>query len=462
MKQSASDEKIVSQLESIVKKAKGKLAPQDAAAETGYSINEVNDAFNRLLELYEARVNMNPETGKLQFIFKYPLERLGKRSFKEIMFAAGEFLWKIFQMIYKAAIGVIMVAYTVIFVIILIAIVFGGRGNNDRDDRGIDIGDIIGGLLRGIIDAFTFSYWMGAYDYHYDDYGYRYKRARRDENKGKNFVQSVFSFVFGPDRPKYDPLNDAKEAVAFIRQNGGKITAADIVALTGITYDQAETRLAEYAGKFRGELYVSNEGIVVGDFYDTLDRFSKNLEGGRIEYYKDEIEPPYELNGNTSSRNLVIMGLNGFNLVMSGIIISVFNSSPNTYEISNRAAEQMLQQTVANYHWLQYALGYFPLFFSISFFLIPLIRIFIIKRKQAKRELNVLRKKLVGAIMEAHGKRTNEGRLFNLAGIPGELRNRAKKMMQKIVIELRGEIDFDSDGEPIYHFERIEKELGYR
>jgi len=245
MKSTASDEKVVNQLEKILKKSRGKISPGDAAAATGYPIYQIQDALARLIELYEARVSMNPENGQVQFIFKYPFFKRGRKTLKEIMQLGIDAIWKVFKVIYKASIGIILVFYTVLFVLVLLALVFGGR--SDSRDSKIDIGAILGGLFRGILDAYTFTAITRNMSYGYDGYGYKFKTFKPEKDKGKGFVQSVFSFVFGPDRPIYDPLDDAKEAAAFIRMNNGRITAGHIVALSGVKYDEAEARLAEYA-----------------------------------------------------------------------------------------------------------------------------------------------------------------------------------------------------------------------
>ena len=100
----------------------------------------------------------------------------------------------------------------------------------------------------------------------------------------------------------------------------GKLTAANIIELTGKDYPTAESRLAEYAVKFGGDLLVSNSGVLYGDFNNMLGEPTKD-EAKYIEYYKDEIEPPIEFTGNSSGRNFAIILMNAFNLVMSHMFV---------------------------------------------------------------------------------------------------------------------------------------------
>jgi hypothetical protein len=458
MKASASDERVVNELESILKKSKGVISPSDAATATGYPISQVRDALARLIEVYEARVNMNSQTGQVQFLFKYPLYKRGKKTIKEMALNALDALWKVFKMIYKASIGFVLVLYTVIFVVILIALIFGGRGN-DRDSK-FDIGDLLGGLFRGIMDAFTFSYIIGGYNYQVDSDGYRYKIPKKEKNKGTGFVKSVFSFVFGPDREEYDPLDDAKEAAAFIRRNNGKINTGNIVALTGVNFEEAEARLAEYAARFNGDLSISEEGVIIAEFTDMMNKATQEFDGGKIVFYEDEIEAPYLVTGNEGSRNALIIGMNLFNLAMSGVMMSFFSSTYQVYDIPT--TREIIFSRIHEFSWLVFGLGWFPMIFSIIFFIIPILRFFKVDYQNKKREYNILRKKLIGAFVRNQGKEISLDEVAYKININKEEINKVKILLEKLIIELKGELNIDSSGNPIYSFPRLSGELGIK
>lgn len=456
MKARESEQKIVLRVEDLLKKGKGKVSPADLAAETGFSLSQINDALGRLIELYEARVTMESASGKLMFLFNYPLQKRGKKTFKEIMFKVAEALWKVFTVIYKASIGIVLIAYTVIFVLILIGLMFASRSNDE--DSSSNIGPIIGGIFRGLIDAFTINLWMKSFSYETDSYGNRFKHYAPEKNKGRGFIQSVFSFVFGPDRPEYDPLEDHKEAAAFIRKNNGKITAGHLVALTGMSYDEAEARLAEYASRFSGDLYVNNEGVLIGDFYDMLNKATSDVKDGKIVFYEDEVEPPFELTGNSTGRNFAISAMNTFNMIMSLVLVSFF-SGATQYDYITESGE-VLSSDILVSPFLTFSLGYFPLVFSILFFVIPFVRYFIVKKQNNKREEDLIRKKLIGAFVRNHTKSVPIARILELARIDSKQEDKVKNVLERLVIELKGEISIDTSGNPIYTFPRLSSELG--
>jgi hypothetical protein len=459
MKAKDSDQKIVLKVEELLKKSKGKVSPADLAAETGFPLGQINDALGRLIELYSARVTMDSASGRLVFLFDYPLSKRGKKTFKEIMFQVVEAFWKVFKIIYKASIGIVLIAYTLIFVLILIALMFASRSNdNDRSD--FNIGPIIGGIFRGLMDAFTINLMMRSYGYQNDAYGNRYRQYQPEKNKGRNFIKSVFSFVFGPDRPPYDPLDDHKEAAAFIRKNNGKITAGHIVALTGASYVEAESRLAEYASRFGGELSVSNDGILIAEFYDMLNKASDDLTGGRIVFYEDEVEAPYELTGNSKGKNFGIGAMNAFNLIMSSVLVSVFSGGTQLSYV-NELGETITSDMLVS-PFLSIGLGYFPLVFSILFFVIPLVRSFVVNRQNNKREIGILRKKLIGAFVRNHTSNAPINRIMEFARIDPKMESSVKSLLERLVIELKGEINIDTSGNPVYSFPRLSTELGIK
>ncbi|MGB9702785.1 MAG: hypothetical protein ACPL1A_08695 [Candidatus Kapaibacteriota bacterium] len=450
MAEQIKQEEIVLKIEKILPKTKGRFAPEDLAAETGFSLNDINDAVKRLLEIYRAKVVMNPENGKLMFQFNYPLDKIGEKSLKEKLTAVMQWLWRAFQMFYKALTGIILIVYTVIFVLIILFLIFASSSNkDDRRGGGLHL-NIFGGIFRAIFEAMYWVSFSNRVVERTDNSGLLYKTYEKPDNKGKGFVQSVFQFVFGPENPPVPENADEKEAIAFIRKvSNGKLTASDIVLLTGITYSQAEERLAEYAAKFGGELEITEEGKVVANFENLLHTKTSNLEGGKIIYYYDEIEPPQELTGNSTGKNVAIIFMNIFNLIMSYIVITG-TREPILYK------EQYVDVPAI----VTYGLGWFPFLFSISFFILPLLRIPFVLAAKKKRNYAIMRKKLFYGLIKLKRNIAFEN-LAQLINLPPDLFDDAKKVLNKLVIDLRGEINTNDKGQIIINIDKFIDELSY-
>lgn len=437
LKDSIKTNKTIDKLLAIIKSNKGRITPVEAATVTGFSLEEITSGLNRLIELYEVRVNLNQENGRLQYIFKYPLFERGKKTFSEKLASFASTLYKGFKFIYKGSIGVVLIFYTIIFAIILMAL--ASSSNND-DDNSIGFGNIFAVMLRAILESMHIVTYHKAVERIYDVDGNAYKAYKPEKNKGKNFIQSVFSFVFGPEQPKFDALADAKEVLAYIRlYTKGRLTTSNIIELAGGNFVNAESKLAEYVSKFKGELNISNNGILYGDFENMLDDVSI-AERSNIEFYKDEVEPPVEFSGNTKGKNILIIIMNTFNLIMS---LFLFNY---LLAIGNQG--------------LFIFLSVFPFIVSVLYFIIPLLRIPSYRIRKSRRKYKIMHKKLVGYICSQRKMIFNVNEFFYLFRVKSRREeDDLQTVLKNVVTELEGTIELLDGGEVVYKFERLYNEL---
>lgn len=430
IKKEISENQLLVKLTELIKQRKGKVNPYEAALETGFSIDEINDGFKRLLEVYESRLKADLNTGTVEFIFTYPLVKRGRRTYKELLFEFANKAYLIFKKVYKISIGVVLIVYTVVFALLLLALMIAASTSDKNNRRSPNIAllvDIIYTIIRGMQIAYITG---DLYEYRYDSSGLRYKVPRREPKK--SFINSVYDFVFGPERLKIDDLSNTQEVLAFLQKvSNGKLTAGAISLLSGVSLDVAESKLAEYVGKFKGDLIINNDGTVVAEF-PNLQKISSDMLQGKIVYYFDEIEEPYILNGNTSGKNFVIFIMNSFNLFFSYLILNSNIENP----------------------WIYFFLGIFPFIFSVLFFLIPLIRIPVNYYLNLKRQKNIIKKKLFRAIFKLN-KHASDDEIISNADLLPEEKHFAKDLLNEMVIEYRGEIDIDQNGKPIYKFDKL-------
>lgn len=438
--QQLSPERALSLAEDLAKSSKGILSPADVSAATGMAVYEAQDALERLMELYEARITLREATGDLLFVFSLPLRKRGSKTLKEKLLVVRDALWKAFVIVYKAAIGIVLITYTLVFVVVLLAMAVAASQNRDRDDDNNDAFRLVGGIFQAIFEGMRFYAWNQALTYAYDADGMRYRSFERKEKK-KNFIRSVYDFVFGPDRPMPDPLADAREVAAFVRKNKGVLTSGHLIALAGYTYDKAEEKLTDYLVRFKGHPSITEQGIVVGEFEDFLRREDASLKGSTIVLYQDETEPPYERTGNTGGRNTAIVLMNAFNLLMSFVILS--------------AGPEFIGSSVAVFF-----LGGFPLVFSILFFLIPLVRIPIVSKKERERHKNNIRRKIVGVVTSQPARAFTLAEIIMFGGIHQSDEGIARSVMEKLAVELGGDTQLDANGTMQYVFPRLAQELG--
>jgi hypothetical protein len=445
-------EEIISKLKKIIKTNRGVINPNEAISKTGYSKDDIISGLNRLIELFEARVVLDDVAGGLRYIFKYPLWQRGKRTAKEILTSIGRGVLKVVKTIYKGAVGVILIAYTIIFAIVLLVL----SGNNNDNDSGAGIGM----LFRIISEIFFWNAVSRPYYINEDRYGNKYRTyQQKEEKKGTGFIKGVFSFVFGPEIPPIEEEADVREVAAYVRlKTNGIITAANMIELAGISYEKAESRLAEYCGKFDGFLDITNDGTIYGNFSNIMGSTSQS-EHQNITYYIDEIEPPIEFTGNKSSRNLGIICMNALNMVMSLVILQMHNKPPVEY--FNGELVGIWWELI--YGGFGFWLGWFPLLVSTSYFAIPIIRYpsFLIKKKN--RNNRVLHKILIGNICKARQKSFTLSELVDITKTKMDANeDKVRDMMYDILRELAGTMEIKEDGTILYTFERLYNEFNLR
>lgn len=122
----------VAEVEKKILNGEGHFTRTEAAAVTGLSLDAARDALDVLLEKYVCRLQVT-ENGDLIYDFGRRPRRRGRKSAGEILKAAGEWLRRVFTVLFKIWIALVLAVYFVLFVVILfvvlIAAIFGKQGD---------------------------------------------------------------------------------------------------------------------------------------------------------------------------------------------------------------------------------------------------------------------------------------------------------------------------------------------
>jgi len=94
------------------------------------------------------------------------------------------------------------------------------------------------------------------------------------------FVRAVHDYIFGPQRPPESEVALARErnALAYIHAHDGRITASDMVMLTGLPIDMADAVAMDLAARFAGDFEVGPDGTVLYTFDRLLSTVSEDEE----------------------------------------------------------------------------------------------------------------------------------------------------------------------------------------
>lgn len=459
MKQTVSEQALVL-VEKKLGDLKGTLTPQDAAAATGLSVSEARDALTRLMELYVTRVTADDQ-GNVLFAFEYPLRERGTKTFAEKWALFRERAWRTFKVFYKVLIGVMVIVYFGIMAIALLLVVIALSKLSDSDDDGIG-GNVVGGLFRALFEGLSYAFWFRPVPaaVMIDDHGYAYRAAKTPKGilkkKGadgstpqKSFVIGIYDLALGPERIASDPLADEREVAAFLREEKGIITPSEIVGLSGVSLDQAEERMADYLVRFNGDPVITDEGAVVGEFESyTIGRSAQADD--RIIPYWDEFEAPFEHSGNSTGRNVAVLLMVGFTLVVGlGMLGGGLKVLAEFGPIFSGGGARFI-------------LGYFPIAFAASYILLSLARIPGVRRKETERLRRNREKKVMRVIFQ---NRLWQGTIEQIESALLERgdrdvpRDQLPSILESLMRNLHGEIQLGPNGETLYTFERIGREI---
>lgn len=447
----------ITTLEKSLKGGKRQLTLGDAASLSALDMDDAKRALDALVEKYDSKLKVT-ENGDLIYDFGASLHRRGEKTANEIWTEVQEKAWQVFKFLFRIGITVMLIVYFVLFVLILIGLVVASMSRDDDDSDG-------GGLnffqMYIIVDLFTdlFMYRTISRNvtYRTDEYGYTYKMyepvGRIDKKSGKkkkSFVASVYDFVFGPPRFVHDVLSNYKEVAAYLRKEKAVMVQSEVVGLAGLKRDVAENFFTECLVKFKGNAEITENGTLYGEFNELV-RGKAELDDTQVQWYWDEYEAPYQQSGNTTMRDSMVGGMNGLNLVFSVMVMNGF-----LYQVLPGFPTDILSMATT-------LLGIVPFTFSSIFFLIPTVRFFKNKKKNAEIRKQNIRKRLMKAIFYAKQGILSENELVELVNTSGkeEKLNSAqtKEIMEDLVFDFGGELKMNENAELHYHFEDFKREM---
>ncbi len=451
-------EKAAEILEAALRGHKGDLTVADAAAKGGVALREAELGLHHLSSKYRGTLSAT-DKGELLFRFPYgfslPLtKRPGVVRFFEklkrgVMGAA--------KLVVRAWISIVLVAYVAVFIGIALALMFGG---NDNRRGGGNAGGIVFALVRVLSEAFFWTFHPFSPFYAGDYYARSRQRSRRSAKAP--FYERVNRFVFGPEDKKPDAREMERRILTQIRASSGRVGIGDVMRVTGLPREEADPLMARLMLDYEGEVEVSEDG---GIFYKfpALRRTAQQTAFDRppSPVWTERVDAP-PVTGNDSGSNLLIGGLNAFNLFMS---LVAFGSNLTVARIA-----QIIDHWGSHVPWIPIpydgtpiVLGIIPLVFSTALFALPLLRWATKGRRQKKAQNENARRAVLKTVLDAtqRDQGVTDGELKKAWRDATGIEPDEKKIRQEVVA-LGGDIDLDAveKGERAqYRFRDLEAEV---
>lgn len=348
----------------------------DVAAKAGF---DVQYAERELLTLAsEAGGHLQvAESGDIAYLFPQNFRAILRQKFLRLRLQEWwQKVWRVLFYLIRISFGILLiVSIVVIFAAIFIIMTASNRDSNDnRSSRSSSGG--------GFIFFPRFWYWSDffwLFSPNYEPYQYRERRRSRNNSSASsqetemNFLEAVFSFLFGDGNPNGDLEERRRIAIATtIRNNGGAIAAEQIAPYVDKT-DEYEDYMLPVLTRFGGLPKVSPDGDIVYYFPElqitAADKTEKNPQP--VSSYLREL--PWRFSEADSGQLILAAGLGGVNIVGALILGNLLRDGAIAAELGGFVA------FVGSIYWL--LLGY-----GIAFLTIPLIRYLWLQGQNGKIE----------------------------------------------------------------------------
>ena len=335
----------------------------DVASQAGLDVNLAEHGLLVLASAVGGQLQV-AESGEVVYLF--PKDVQGVLQSKFFRLRLNEWLGKVWRVLFyliRVSFGlVLMVLIALAIVAIFLMIMAANSSRDDRNGGGISIPNM------GFPDLF----WI-----FYPNYYDRYDRpSSRRGNRSKstsdiNFLEAVFSFLFGDGNPNADLEERRWQSIAtVIRNHRGAVIAEQISPFldgVGTGYDKDyEQYMLPVLARFNGRPEVSPEGQIVYHFPD----LQTTVTESRRKSVSDHLQE-YRYGFSRASQGQIVAAAS-LGVVLLGLAI-VLNVS--------LAGKVLLVGTAAIF---VKAIAVISLGYSVAYLSIPVIRNFWIKQRNRK------------------------------------------------------------------------------
>ncbi|CAA2970508.1 Iron-sulfur cluster biosynthesis family [Olea europaea subsp. europaea] len=349
----------------------GRVTIGDVASKAGLKLNEAQKALQAVAADTNGFLEVSDEGDVLYVFPKDYRSKLAAKSFKIKIEPLFEKAKMATEYVVRVSFGTALIASIVLVYTTIIAILSSSREEDNRGRRGRSYDT---GFMFYLSPTDLFWYW--------DPYYYRRRQVREDGGR-MNFIESVFSFVFGDGYPNQDIEEERWKLIGqYIASNGGVVTAEELapyldVETTENTDD--DSYILPVLLRFDGQPEIDDEGNILYGFpslqrtaapqrsrqKEYVGRRWPDWVGGVEKFFK---EKKWQFSKTSASEKAMVIGLGGLNLfgvVILSTMLKNMKTSPSGFISFVSDIVPLLQ------------------IYAGSFFAIPLVRWFFVQKTNA-------------------------------------------------------------------------------
>lgn len=332
----------------------------DVATKSGLELNLAQQGLLALASDAGGHLQV-ADTGEIVYLFPQNFRTILQNKFWRLKLKQWwEKVWKVLFYLIRISFGIVLII-SILLMIVTIAIIVIALNSRDGDnDSGGGRSDSGGGGI-GFFPVFWPSDLFYVFNPGYNSNYYQRQKSGFEEEKKMNFLEAVFSFLFGDGNPNID-LEERRwqEIGTVIRNNRGAVIAQQLAPYLD-NIDRFNQENEDYVlpvlARFNGYPEVSPQGEIIYYFPD-LQVTAKRQTGQSVSAYLKEKLWKFSEAG--SGQKLGAIALGAVNFILALVLGSLLKG--------NVAAELGgLVAWVNSIYWL--LLGY-----GTAFLAIPLIR----------------------------------------------------------------------------------------
>jgi hypothetical protein len=354
----------------------------DVASQAGLDVNLAERGLLVLASAAGGNLQV-AESGEVVYQFPKNFQEILRNKYFQLQLQEWwEKVWRVVFYLIRISFGIVLMLLILLAIaaIILIAIA-AASSRGDRDDRG-------GGFDLPNFWISPNFFWFFSPDYY--DRPYQSRRTTRGKSTSEmNFLEAVFSFLFGDGNPNADLEEKRWQAIAaVIRNNRGAVIAEQIAPFLDEVGTGFENEYEQYMlpvlTRFNGRPEVSPDGQIVYHFPDLQTTVAEQGRRSMGTYLQEALYP-----FSRASRGQ-IFGAAALGIVLLVLAI-VLNLQLAGGIILGGAADTFVR-----------AIAVLSLGYSVGYLSIPVIRNFWIQRRNGKiRDRNVKRLQRARALEQA-------------------------------------------------------------
>ena len=355
----------------------------DVAAQAGLDIKAAEQGLLALATDASGHLQVS-ESGEIVYLFPNNFRSVLRNKFWRLRLREWwEKVWRILFYLIRISFGILLILSIIIIMAAIAIIVISTNSNSEQNDSGGGGNNSNGRMV--FLPQFGFNpYWFWWFDWGYYDQPYRYQHQKQRERQrdksplpGKenemNFLEAIFSFLFGDGNPNYNLEEERWQAIAtVIKNNQGAVVAEQIAPYLedlgqGYTLEYEEYILPVLT-RFNGRPEVSPDGQIVYHFPE-LQTTAKEWHSQPVSAYLKE--KPWRFSEANFGQIMLATGLGAVNFVGALVLGSLLKD-----DIDNIGGFIALVEVI------------YPvlLAYGTSFLLLPLIRYFLVQWRNGKVE----------------------------------------------------------------------------